>query len=190
MYKFLITIFLFIFLSQNSHGETLDRDAIKERLKQGYICAGIFGEAQFSDLLTTEIITTHFYGMYHSKASDIIIKPMFIVFKKLKKNKMKLSKEEHKELESYLADGGKITKNYLSEDRFNLGKNNMVPVFVKGGNNKTGLIPKKDTEPKEMIACKQKYGMDEDDLLTTGVMSTKVSKKKIKAIAEKYLFGF
>ena len=45
-------------------------------------------------------------------------------------------------------------------------------------------------EQKEMIACKQKYGMDEDDLLTTGVMSTKVSKKKIKAIAEKYLFGF
>ena len=73
MYKFLITIFLFIFLSQNSNGETLDRDAIKERLKQGYICAGIFGEAQFSDLLTTEIITTHFYGMYHSKASDITV---------------------------------------------------------------------------------------------------------------------
>jgi hypothetical protein len=53
-----------------------------------------------------------------------------------------------------------------------------------------GVIAKSNTEPIEMTECKNKYSMDENDLLTFGITSTKVSKDKIKAITEKYLFGF
>ena len=61
---------------------------------------------------------------------------------------------------------------------------------MEGGNNKIGVIAKSNTEPIEMTDCKNKYAMDENDLLTFGITSTKVSKDKIKAITEKYLFGF
>ena len=84
----------------------------------------------------------------------------------------------------------KITFNYLEEDRFNKGNSNMAPLFEEGGNNKNGLIAKKNTQPQEMTDCKKKFLMDEDELLTFGMMGTKVKKAYIKQIAEKYRNGF
>ena len=66
----------------------------------------------------------------------------------------------------------------------------MAPLFEEGGNNKNGLIAKKNTQPQEMTDCKKKFLMDEDELLTFGMMGTKVKKAYIKQIAEKYRNGF
>ena len=185
MYKFLLTIFLFIFITQNSYSNSLDREAVKERLKDGYLCWGMFFESQFSKLLSNEIKTTNAYGMYHNKAMDIIMKPAHKAIKHLKKNKLKLTKKELKELEKSSEIGKKIIHDYLKST-----SQNMVPIFIQGGNNKMGIIAKNNTEPTEMTNCKNKYSMDENDLLTFGITSTKVSKDKIKSITEKYLFGF
>ena len=91
MYKLFITTFLFIFISQNSYSNSLDREAVKERLKEGYICWGMFFESQFSKLLSNEIKTTNAYGMYHNKAMDIIMKPAHKAIKHLKKHGVKSS---------------------------------------------------------------------------------------------------
>ncbi len=190
MKKIFIIITFIIFGFQNSSAQDLDRESIIKRLNEGYFCTGIFFEGTFSEELTNNIKTTHFYNMYHSKAIAYIGTPAQKVIKKLKKNKQKITKKEQKEFEQSEIRGKNVTKEFLKKDKFNLGDMNMVPIFIEGGNNKTGLIAKKGTEPEEMTECKQKFLMDEDDLLTTGVMSTKISKDKIKAITEKYLFGF
>ena len=190
MKKIIISIFLLTLICTTSNAKDLDRDAIIKRLEEGQVCLGMFFEAHFSELLANNIINTHYYGMYHSKAMDIIRKPMDVVMKELKKSKQKIKKDEWKKITSFAKEGKKIVYDYLKEDKFNKGESNMVPLFEEGGNNKTGFIAKENTEPREMTDCKKKFLMDEDELLTFGIMSTKVKKAYIKQIAEKYRNGF
>ena len=128
--------------------------------------------------------------MYNDKAVNMILIPMEVVKKELKKNKQKITNDEWEKIMSFAGQKSKIVYDYLKEDKFNKGELNMVPLFEEGGNNKTGLITKKNTEPQEMTDCKKKFLMDEDELLTFGIMSTKVKKEYIKQIAEKYRNGF
>lgn len=186
----IINLFSFFAITSLLNAEELEKNSIVKRLQEGQVCMGMFFEGQFSDIISNQIKTTHFYNMYHSKAIDIIRKPMDLVLKELKKDKQKISKKELKEIMSFSEKGKKIVYEYLSKDKFNLGEANMVPLFEEGGSNKTGLIAKANTEPIEMTDCKKKFLMDEDNLLTFGIMGTKVKKEYIKEIANKYLYGF
>lgn len=191
MKKIIISIFLLTLTCTTSNANDLDRDAIIKRFEEAFFCYGMFSQARWSDLISNSIKNTHFYGMYHDKAMNMIEKPMRVVLKELKKNKQEITNEELDNIRNNFAPkGSNIVFNYLKEDRFNKGKSNKVPIFEEGGNNKTGLIAKENTEPQEMTDCKKKFLMDEDELLTFGIMSTKVKKTYIKQIAKKYRNGF
>ena len=181
MKQLLGIVVLSLLLSGNAFA---DKKNILDRINYGSYCIGMFNEATWGDDISNEAKTAVFYTQYHGKASAYILNSWHI--KKLKKKGL-IPKDTPVFNNDYFLKGAKVVKDYL-----NSNPQDFVPKFtvIKEGVASNELMPTRGTEPEEMIECKKKYLIEEDDLMKTGVFSLKLDKKLRKKILEFYIVGF